>query len=36
MKKYGMVQLMLDVLLTVVTGGFWLVVIVIRYLRKNS
>ena len=36
MKSYGFWHLVLDVMLTVVTGGLWLVVLLIRYLRKNS
>ena len=36
MKPYGFWHLVLDVMLTVVTGGLWLVVLLIRYLRKNS
>ena len=36
MKKYGVMQLLLDVLLTLLTGGFWLVILLIRYLRRNS
>ena len=35
-KKRGMGGLILDLVLTIVTGGLWLVWIVIRYLRHNS
>ena len=35
-KKRGMGGLILDLVLTVATGGLWLVWIVIRYLRHNS
>lgn len=35
MKKRGMVGLILDLILTVCTGGLWLIWILIRYLRKS-
>ena len=28
--------LLIDVLLTFATGGLWLIVVLIRFLRKNS
>ena len=27
---------LLDVILKILTGGFWLIVVLIRYLRNNS
>lgn len=35
-KKRGMFGLLFDLILTVATGGLWLIWIVIRYLRSNS
>jgi len=35
-KKYGFGHLVLDVALTCVTGGLWLIVIIIQFLRRNS
>lgn len=35
-KKYGFGRLALDVTLTFMTGGLWLVVIGIKFLRANS
>lgn len=35
-KQYGFWHLLFDVILTLLTGGFWLIVILIRYLRTNS
>lgn len=35
-KKRGTLGILLDVILTVITGGLWLIWIVIRYLRNNS
>ena len=35
-KKYGFFHLLLDIILTLITGGFWLIVILIKYLRRNS
>lgn len=34
-KKYGFGHLMLDLCLTMVTGGLWLFVILIKYLRTH-
>lgn len=36
MKKYGFWHLILDLILTVVTGGLWLVWILIKFLRSNT
>ena len=33
---YGPGKLALDVLLTILTGGLWLIVVVIRFLGRNS
>ena len=35
-KKRGTFGLIMDVILTCMTGGLWLVWIIIRYLRSNS
>lgn len=35
-KKRGCMGLLLDVVLTICTGGLWLLWILIRYLRNNS
>lgn len=35
-KKRSTAGLILDVILTFVTGGLWLIWIIIRYLRNNS
>ena len=35
-KKYGFGNLLLDVILTLCTGGLWLIVILIKFLRSNS
>lgn len=35
-KKRGTLGLILDVVLVVLTGGLWLLWILIRYLRNNS
>ncbi|WP_263428241.1 hypothetical protein [Arthrobacter sp. NicSoilB8] len=35
-KSYGFGSLLLDVILTLLTGGLWLVVILIKFLRSNS
>ena len=34
--KRSKLGLFVDVLLTFLTGGLWLIVILIRYLRNNS
>jgi hypothetical protein len=36
MRKYGMGRLLIDIILTFVTGGLWLIVILIMFLRRNS
>ena len=35
-KRRGLGGLVFDFILTVLTGGLWLVWIIIRYLRNNS
>lgn len=35
-KDYDISKLILDFILTIVTGGLWLIWILICYLRKNS
>lgn len=35
-KKRGTLGLIVDIILTIATGGLWLLWIVIRYLRNNS
>ena len=35
MKKKGTLGLLLDFVLTILTGGLWLVWILIRYLRNS-
>ncbi len=35
-KKRGTDGLILDLVLTICTGGLWLIWILIRYLRNNS
>lgn len=34
-KKYGKLDLLLDFILTIATGGLWLVWILIKYLRTH-
>lgn len=36
MKKRSTLGLIFDVILTLATGGLWLIWIIIRYLRNNS
>ena len=36
MRRYGFFKLLLDVTLTIITGGLWLIVILIKFLRVNS
>lgn len=35
-KKRGCLGLLLDLILTICTGGLWLIWILIKYLRHNS
>jgi hypothetical protein len=35
-KRYGFGSLLLDVILTLITGGFWLIVVLIKFMRSNS
>ena len=34
-KKYGFLRLLWDLILTFVTGGLWLIWLLIRYLRNH-
>lgn len=34
-RKYGIANLLLDTVLTVFTGGFWLIWIFVREMRNN-
>ena len=36
MKKRSFLGLMLDLALTIATGGIWLLYLVIKYLRNNT
>ena len=36
MKKYGLGRLIFDFIMTMLTGGLWLIWILIRFLRSNS
>lgn len=35
-KHYGFGSLLLDLILTLLTGGLWLIVILIKFMRSNS
>ena len=35
-RKYGFGRLCLDMFLIFITGGLWLIVILIQFLRRNS
>jgi hypothetical protein len=35
MKKYGTLHLLFDLVLTILTGGLWLLAIIIKYLRTH-
>lgn len=35
MKKYGILNALFDILMTICTGGLWLIWIVIKYLRTH-
>lgn len=35
-KKYTTVHLLVDIVLTFLTGGLWLIVIAIQFMRRNS
>lgn len=35
-KKYGFFNFLLDLVLTGLTGGLWLIWILFRFLRRNS
>ena len=34
--KYGLGSLIFDFIMTMITGGLWLIWIIIRFLRANS
>lgn len=36
MKKYSFGGLVFDFVMTIITGGLWLIWVLIRYLRANS
>lgn len=36
MKNNGIFRLIIDFILTIATGGLWLVWLIIKYLRANS
>lgn len=36
MKKYGFWNFVLDILLTTLTGGFWLIWIFVREIRRHG
>ena len=35
-KKYGFVRFLIDLLLTALTGGIWLVWLLFKFLRTNT
>lgn len=35
-KSYGLGSLIVDLVLTLLTGGLWLIVILIKFMRSNS
>lgn len=35
MKNYGFLNALFDVFMTIITGGLWLIWIVIKYLRTH-
>lgn len=35
MKKYTMFNLLFDFVMTIATGGFWLIWVLIKYLRTH-
>lgn len=35
MKKYGILHALFDILMTIATGGLWLIWILIKYLRTH-
>lgn len=36
MKRYGLLSMIFDFAMTIATGGFWLVWVAVKYLRKNG
>ena len=36
MKKYGCLSIMFDIFMMIITGGLWLVWLLIKFLRRNS
>lgn len=35
MKRYGLGRFIVDIILTIVTGGLWLLFILLRYIRRR-
>lgn len=35
-KKYGLFRFLLDLFLTAITGGLWLVYLVLKWIRSNT
>lgn len=35
MKKQGCLSILFDFVMTILTGGFWLIWVIIRYLRTH-
>lgn len=35
MKRYGFCHMVFDFIMTIATGGFWLIWVLIRYLRTH-
>lgn len=34
-RKYGLINFIIDVVLTLITGGFWLIWVFVREMRKR-
>lgn len=35
MKRYGFLHMMFDFIMTILTGGLWLIWVAVRYLRTH-
>lgn len=35
MKKYGFMNAIFDIVMTIITGGLWLIWLVIKYIRTH-
>lgn len=35
-KKYGVIDFLIDLLLTSITGGLWLVYLLFKFIRNNT